>query len=601
MKLFKKEEFWLSIISVLVLIYLIFRAIHVPILHDEISTLWIYVETGNFLPWTAWPDANNHFLNSFGTWIMYTLAGDEPWSLRFPNVITFIIYAISVIGISRHFNDRFMGIGFAIVMLLTHGFIEFFAFARGYGMSMAFLVFSIWMILRTFHTGRIYYSSLAFLSIVLAIMANLTLLPSSLILFLYILLMCRPLMKMNSKIQRTLFFTSALLFVLVFFIAAKHSLLLKSLDLLYYGGETTFTSAVLKTHAVMLFSSEQTLLIFAPVLLSTIAILLFIFKFYQKGFQHTFNPNLTLFPALFVGSIFVIFTMHRFMEVNFPEDRTSLFLYPFFVGLIFFTADAFRKKSIRLIVLPFIFVPIHFLTHINTSYSFHWKYEHLTEEFPMIIAQDYNNSKAECFTISGYKIHAQIWAYYVRQSDSGAPLLNPVNYPNNFDDFILLRPEESKEFPGFFESYDTLKQDPYSGVVLLKRNPSMKRTLLFKKNSITSDFSTNDEYINLIPDTILNIAGKSLVFEFETEMIPDMLPYGSVFVVTIWDSIHNSLQYHTADMDMLSSKPLGKYTYAISAINIPQNAHSMVAYVWNKKKKHLHFSKAQISVLELNE
>ena len=43
--------------------YLIMRAFLVPMVDDEIATFFFYVQTADFMPFTAHFDMNNHFIN----------------------------------------------------------------------------------------------------------------------------------------------------------------------------------------------------------------------------------------------------------------------------------------------------------------------------------------------------------------------------------------------------------------------------------------------------------------------------------------------------------------------------------------------------------
>ena len=45
-------------------LYVVLRAALVPWVHDECASLFWFVERGEFLPWKAHWDANNHVLSS---------------------------------------------------------------------------------------------------------------------------------------------------------------------------------------------------------------------------------------------------------------------------------------------------------------------------------------------------------------------------------------------------------------------------------------------------------------------------------------------------------------------------------------------------------
>jgi hypothetical protein len=593
-----KYIIWGGVIALLLFIYLIIRSIYVPFLHDEVSTYLIYITSGNFWPWSAWPDANNHVLNSFAVHKMYVWFGSAPHWLRFPNVLSWILFAVSVIGISTSLKDVFFRYGFVMILFLSHGFIEFFAFARGYGMSMAFLSFSIWMIFQFHKKQSLVCASFAVLALIPMIMANLTLMPSAGMISVYVLVLW--LLKFrNAKIFHTsMIALSFVAFVVVFIYAAGYSLKLKSMNLLYYGGEEGFFNAILKTHGQMLFDSVSPVLLWSIVALFVILLLGFSVQFFKLFKKRGIDPAVVFFPYLLLGSLSVILLMHFMMGVNYPEDRTSLFLYPYFIGSLFFTADLFKHRFRKLILVPLIFIPVNFIAHINTAYSFHWYYERIPVDFPVMVAQQSGTVSPSMVTISGYKIHEQIWGYHVAHSVNGVNLINPSNYPNNLDDFILLRPQEYDSMPGYFNDYEVLAEDRYSGLKLLKRRSFAERNLLFERSIDTAPFVTENEYIEFFPDTMFDFRGKSLVFEFDIQFERGYGPEGSVLVVSVRDSANNTLQYQRLETDWFSAEPMEHLKYSLSVLHIPEDADGMVVYIWNKHKKILRIKHAVLRVCE---
>ena len=72
--------FWA--ITASALCYLLLRAAYVPITHDESRTFFVYVVTGEFIPWLSFWDAANHFISTGVGWLSYRLGGMSPLSLR---------------------------------------------------------------------------------------------------------------------------------------------------------------------------------------------------------------------------------------------------------------------------------------------------------------------------------------------------------------------------------------------------------------------------------------------------------------------------------------------------------------------------------------
>jgi hypothetical protein len=586
------------IISLILFIYLLLRAVYVPVLHDEVSTLYIYILSGNFLPWNAWPDANNHLLNSFLSWISYQSFGPSLWSLRFPNVLCSLLYFYSVIGISKYLRNKNLKVAFILIMFFTHGFIEFFAFARGYGMSMAFLFFALLCLFKWFDRLKAKYIFLLFLSLILAVLSNLTLLPATLLIVFYFFLTnlknITVLLRFRNSIPLLL---SLLLFSGVFIYLIRYSFFLKDSNLLYYGGRPDFLGAVIKTHMKMLFFTENSVILIGVLAFFCIVLVLFCYQLVRSRMQQFFNPSFVLFPLLFFGSLNVIILMNRLMNVNYPEDRTSLFLYPFFVGSIVFVTDSFGKKILQWILVPWIYVVLNFAVHCNLAFSFHWHYERIPPDFVSTVSRN-SDGDFDSVTISGYKIHELIWSYYARFGEEEICLLNPHNYPNNLDDFILLRKEESDTMPGYLNDYSLIKRDPYSQIQLMKRKVPAARKFLFEREAVSQPIETEAEFLNFFPDTLFDFQGKSLLFLFDVRFVQGSDAGGSVFVVSVRDSLFNNLKYQRIETSWLPQKQQGHVKCALSVMNIPENADAVIAYIWNKDKSVLKPEHASVKVFE---
>ncbi len=582
----------------LLTIYLLLRSVIVTILHDVVSTYIIYIKRGNFIPWTAYPDANNHFLNSLLTWISFKAFGNSEWALRLPNVLMFPLFLLSVYKVSRFLDSRILRIAFLVVLCTTHGFIEFFGFARGYGMSMALLMLTVWMVLAYGRSRRDRNLWIAMLSAALAVMANLNLLPSMGLISLYLLWMVMKEKMTLIRFFRLLF--PGLILALVLLLAVKHSFYLKGQNLLYYGGETGMYNAIFRSHARMLFFSESNILIITALFIGLATGILYLVKLIKSRFTSWYTPTVFLFALLLAGSFVVILGMHFLMDVQFPEDRTSLFLYPYFIGFVFFTLDYVRLKWTGWMLVPFLYVPIHFFTHLNLTYSTHWHHEHIPASFFSQIEtnQDPRYDLAH-HTISGYKIHEQVWAYYVANQYPGFNLINPANYPNDIDDFLLLRKEEEERSPLLLVDYALLERDPWSSLSLWRRKALSERLPLFERSVMRDSEITTDEFIGLLPDTTFDFIHKSLVFQFDIQLETDEDYLNSSLVVTVWDSLRQAVDYQRIEMDWLSERPLRQYSASLSVLHIPEQAHSIVAYLYNKNKQPVRITAAGLKVFEL--
>ena len=180
--IFRRDSFIFILLSLCLCIYLWLRAYYVPMVHDEIVTFYHYIHSANFIPYSAHWDANNHILNSFLSYISYRIFGANELSLRLPNLLAAFLYLFFCYKLSQEIKDRKMRWLFIISLCFVHNFMEFFALNRGYGLSMALLIASVWHVKMFVKRRRIKYAVFSIIFIDLAFIANLTLIVSALIL-----------------------------------------------------------------------------------------------------------------------------------------------------------------------------------------------------------------------------------------------------------------------------------------------------------------------------------------------------------------------------------------------------------------------------------
>src|SRR5690606_2142084 len=88
--------------------------------------------------------ANNHVLNSLLIKLSVGLFGHHVWSLRLPNVLSFLVYGYSVFFLSRRLSPSPISQFFITAILCGMPYVfDFFSLARGYGLAMAFQALSI--------------------------------------------------------------------------------------------------------------------------------------------------------------------------------------------------------------------------------------------------------------------------------------------------------------------------------------------------------------------------------------------------------------------------------------------------------------------------
>ncbi len=642
-------NFLIYLIGACMIIYIAIRAIFTSVLEDEIITSDLYIFTGLFFPWNSYVDANNHILNSILSWIFTGFFSKSLFALRLANVLSFVLYTISVIGISKSLTGSFKRLIFVSSMLMAAGFIEFFGYCRGYGLSMGLIVSSVWMVFEYMRNRKQVLIILAILLNVLSITANLNLLPSFLIVAGFIaVLWFRKLRSEGFKSSDWFVILSWFFTIAIFIVLLKHSFSLLAAGKLYYGSplQSGFFESVFATNLYMLFFTGNRTL--AIILAAFILIWAFAFGFVvikniltgwgksgvlPEAKKHPVDHYSTLkmqdrkvlskvsnlkasinyllfetkpltfmiFPALFLGSIAGIYILHYAFNIRFPEDRTSLYLYPWAIGFVFFASEYINFRISNASLLVFLLVPVDFVVSSNISYSRHWYYEHYDHSFVQIVKDSSEDKLPGNITISGYKIHQKAWSYYVRYKVNGVNLLEYVNFPDNKSDYILISDTHFKKDAAFFKDYKTLAAEEASGLMILKRNIPVNRKIFLRKILPEESITTSSEYIGFLMDTVFAMQKKSFVCDvcFKTDTLQDMKDCS--IKATIWNSKHESVRDYMLRLGDLSLTTQPEYNYSLSLIRLPAEAHSMVIYLHNPGKKEISLRSTALVLWELND
>lgn len=133
----------LWVISGILWCYIFYRAVALPITHDEGYSYYL-VKT-NY--WRAMPGtANNHWLTTLSMRIFLWFPGnDDPWKLRMLSVLCWPLFAFCVIQIVKNFFNKWLGIAFYAAAMFNPYLIFYFSLGRGYAPGCAFAMVCIWL------------------------------------------------------------------------------------------------------------------------------------------------------------------------------------------------------------------------------------------------------------------------------------------------------------------------------------------------------------------------------------------------------------------------------------------------------------------------
>lgn len=594
-----KENYIFVIISLSISVYLLLRAIYVPIVFDEAATFFHFVHRGDFWFFNSLPDANNHFINSLLTRVSYSLFGAEKIFLRLPNLLSLPVFLYFVYKGSTYFNNLFLRWIFIASLIFSHFFIEFFALSRGYGLSMAFLLGAIYYLM-TFSLNK-NLRSLIWISvfITLAIYSNLSLivLAISIIIFemLIIIIHKEPLRNSTKKIAVIFVFQ-----VIPLAFASYFMFWLNQKGSLYYGDKSGFWDLTIQSLILLLTGFKSTFLSLIFVIMVLYIIVVYSVKILKSGIISAFSSKL-IWPGLLLLCSLGIFLLSLIFNINFPEDRVAMYFIPLFLGSLTFTADSMKLGALKkvgiIIASIMLLLPIHFLYSMNFSYVNGYKTEVLPEEFYDIVTRDDYNKSDFPPTIGGYRMRMFCWTYNNYMNNGTQNLINYQSYPEIESDFQIV---DTDSFPQWNEKYEIIETEKILGRSLLKRK---NRILYTPIDSVINNNSVviSDEYFRIAQwklDTITNI---SLKVNAQLKLTTHSSPFNAWLVLAVIDSTNNYLQYKNIPFDWLRNEwksDDNMFKHSLTTGVISDKAVSAKLFVWNIDKVNYSLDSLKITLLK---
>ncbi len=580
-------------------IYIWLRAIFTQLTHDETANFFRFVNTGDFLPYSIDTSATNHLLNSFLSWIFYSLLGSDPWVLRLGNVLSFPVFFYFLLKLATLIRQQVFRISFVVVLALSHNMIEFFALSRGYGQSMAFLLAALWFLICAFDYPALRHYVLSLVFAVLALTANLTLLNT--VLLIIGILSLRLLIPKKIPFSQSWKHWLALIFLGLMPVAfyADYLFYLKEVGDLYYGMTTGFWQVTVRTLIKTMLDSQSSMIeifVGAYVVFMLLAATLFLSK--KFTIQKFFNSHL-VFLFLLLGNVLAVVLLRIIFGVNYPEDRTGLYFLVFFFGGIFFLADLWYQrqpsKKIFLLVIPFIVIPLHFVFNMNLSHN-SFENTKIPERFYQKMMEDYKPGEAPP-TIGGYKGRVFRWAFINYKNQGVLGKVQSSYYPKAIEDYQIA---DTANFPDWDKYYDTLDYHPTSSLYLLKRKTPTPKTLVYEKTGISTQGVIDAEYFRFFIIDADSIANSFVEIEFDLPILSREQPFVAWLVANSLDANNQEIAYEYFPLEWLNNiwEAWDNRVVNRMIVKVPKGTHQLNFYIWNKKKLTFWIDDARIKVFK---
>lgn len=470
-----------------ILVFLIKKSIVMQITHDEAYTVQQLTDKP-FWDLVTYKSSytNNHILNTLLTKGLFWLFGSTNHSLaRVPNVLAFGFYFYFCWRFAQQFiADNWVSLMFVCVMCCNPYLLDFFSLCRGYGLSICFLMGSVYFATQFVVDGHRRSLPLSILLSVLSVYSQFATLHFYLGLN---LVLCLFLLQKYVKTKESKGFFYGLgvqilgLMLLVLLIYLPITAIIRDNQIAYYGKEgfwqNTMSSLISCSLYAKSYLNEATIPTF-----KLLTILLFSFVLAYISFvsgEKTHAQSKKTYPSVWVTFLFfstalsVILQFHL-LGNQYVVDRTALFFYPLLAMLMpiipVFTGRFKRWASILACLLFIIFSLNHVKQSCNLKASFEWWYDVHTYEILDMMELEYEKTdKKRPLQLQTSWIFNPSFLYH-RNQNKLEWLATPVfiskpDTVNVYDFYYSTR----DDLPFLLTKYEKVKEWDWGQYFLLKR------------------------------------------------------------------------------------------------------------------------------------
>jgi hypothetical protein len=549
------------------------------------------VQSDNYLPYQAHVYTNNHVLNSALANLCYHIAGSHRFVLRLPNIFAFILLCVGTYRHFKHLKNTGSKILLTGFFLLTFNFLDFFELCRGYGLSMGCLVIGLSGLTDYLKGQKFKHLILFSLFLQLALAANLILVVVLTILLFYLYVF---------QFKRQLFFTFRNIVLQTFNLAAllfwiKFSFFYKDQGVLDYGVGDNYWSVSFKTLLEFLYGTNALWLqILVLIAFSFLVLFTAYFIFRNFSLSHFFHSRVS-YSLLLIVLVIAFYLQKKILGVNYPEDRTGLFFFVFFVLALVFAIDEFQMLPLAVSGLVVVPTLIHFFISFNltdfTSYYYHTMpkalYDQLKSEF---------EKEQRVFTVGGHRIRELNYAFL---NYRGEAMLNPMDNGEemqmNCDYYFAMQ----REKPFYKDYYDEIGYDKKWERVLLKRKEKIQREVFYQSGQ--RNYKGEREFVEFARWNDTTFASErpiEMYIAIKFNEVPK--PYNAFLTLQVQNEKHEDVWYKRIPLNWLAKDLNGKEKYLLlTSGNLPGKC-TVIAYIWNIDKKYADITVSEIQLSQLN-
>jgi len=570
--------------------YLLLRLFFNETLHDEIATYYFYFYHGDFIGKTIQWDANNHLLNSVFGATLYKIFGDNFAILRVPNLLSFVLFFVGSYKLTASLKTPFLKLTGLLALTCIPFVLDYFAYARGYGLSMGFLMLSLYYFLnyqQTFSRKKLFYS---YLLLLLAVSANLTLINTAFIMMGLNIL--NPFLQDNRKnfelkTWAIHFFCFIGMLPLILF-----ALLLKETGALYYGSLEGLWEITGKSLSKMVLFYDGVEIKILLLLLFIVFNVLF-FRILKKSASSTWlQKPFILWINLLYGNVLAILILAWGLHVNYPEDRTGMYLIFYFLLAFIYLLDAIPwGKWFQLCLL---FFPLSLLMHLNLDTSIYSPEQRMNATF-------YSKVKAEIQPEHSVMIYSTMfwnWVYNESHQEKKASV-SQTNNPNTLLSDIILTREEVLNNSSIPLLYDTIAVHKPSGYIAFKRKSEIEKIVL--DAVIDQSFEGTGEYYNVGEFNIEGLSRKNIQIDISGHL-QTFEPKNKINLIVETKNVSKETVrhfYYSFDACYQGKLIDDDFVHHFVIENITEDEQETIVYFWNRDFNQIEATEVKTVLMEL--
>lgn len=471
------------LVGLALLVVNVIRILKIPITFDETcygpGTYWELMKNSS-------GGANNHILHSILRKFFVEAFGNTLFFLRLDSLIAQVFFLIfSFLTCRFLFKNVLWATGsFIILNLISPYMFNFWGLSRGYALALAFMMTSIYYLLRYIQDKKLIFICFSFAGAILSVYSNFGYINYFVALFSVVIIQ-RIIFREGGKssfikeIAVLIIATS----VLALMIAMPLSLVYGNGELRFMGNKGFIEDTVKSLAGIGLYHNpayEPVLvnnLQWFTIILTYLSLMFWIYVYIKKIYKHN-NADIEarfgiVFFLLLIVPVVALITQYEIFRINYLNGRTALFFIPLFtlqmIYLLYYFSRVSKIVSVLSFLTLFVFVCYNFLLSIDFYKTVDWYFNAMDETIFKRMMNESKNKNDKIRVCVSWKAAAtfnySIKYFYFKRF---YPIVEISNIPQGdtaFDYYYLIN-EDLVKVPSNYE-VDTVCSN--QGFVLFKR------------------------------------------------------------------------------------------------------------------------------------